>query len=481
MFSDRLDKLMTKLDAANTDIAQIAKIDRTNLSRFRNGKRIPRQDSNITGSLISALYDYAEANNKLKTLCRMINTDSSSNRDTICSNLNIWLYSDTPDEYFIRKTRSSRSSLSFSDRFDRAMILADITNSGLGKLVHVDGSLISHYRTGIRTPQSNPSLASAISDVLYERIITAGKTVKLAGLMRIKPDKISEKSFHEWLYSFDQGEDGGNTAMKLLEAFDAYQSDNMIKLPTLEDVVSEEILTDDRMIYYGNSGLREAVLRFLARVVKSDATEVMLYSDQDMEWMMADKDFTVKWAALMGACVKRGKRLQIIHNIDRNLDEMSQAITSWLPLYMSGMIRSYYHTKKVGERFTHTLFLCPGVACISGCSTNDTAHEGRYYYFTESSDLDYCREEFEMLMKHTRPLIYMDPYKPNKIPGRDIKVLDGSGHETSAATSPYKNMGVTISSDSVRIIRTKKPYLSFTVTHPLMRKAFLAYAERLNS
>ena len=149
-------------------------------------------------------------------------------------------------------------------------------------------------------------------------------------------------------------------------------------------------------------------------------------------------------------------------------------------LYMSGMIRSYYHTKKVGERFTHTLFICPGVACISGYNTNDTAHEGRYYYLTDESDLDYCREEFETLMKHTRPLIRMEPYKPDKLPGRDIKILDSFAHEKSAATSPYKNMGVTINSDSVRIIRTNKPYLSFTVTHPLMRKAFLAYAERLN-
>ncbi|MCR5735516.1 MAG: hypothetical protein K6G22_12995 [Lachnospiraceae bacterium] len=481
MLNDKLDRLMTKLDATNTDIAKIAGVDRTNLSRFRSGKRIPRQDSEITDCLISAIYDYATAEKKLKTLYRMIRCDSTADRNTVCRNLRIWLYSDTPDEYFIRKTGSSRSSLSFSDRFDRAMILADITNSGLGKLVHVDSSLISHYRTGIRTPQSNPALASSISDALYEHIIKADGIVKLAGLMRIKPDMISREAFHEWLCSFDQDEDGGSTAMKLLEAFDSYQSDNMIKLPEFEDVVSKEILTDERMIYNGSSGLREAVLRFLVRVAESDAAEMMLYSDQDMGWMMADNDFTLRWAALMSSCVKKGKSLHIIHNIDRNLDEMSQAITSWLPLYMSGMIRSYYHTKKVGERFAHTLFLCPKVACISGCNAGAAEHEGRYYYFTADSDLDYCRKEYEALMKHTRPLIRMEPYKPDKMPGNGIKVLDGSGYETSTSTSPYKNMGVIIGSDSVRIIRTKKPYLSFTVTHPLMRKAFLAYAERLNS
>ncbi|MCR5092438.1 MAG: hypothetical protein K6B72_00480 [Lachnospiraceae bacterium] len=479
MFSDRFDKLMTKLDAKNTDIAQTAGIDRTNLSRFRSGRRIPKQESNIIEALVSALYDHASSTGKLKMLCRMIKTDSKNHKQIICRAMKLWLYSDTPEEYFIRKSRPKRSSLSFSDRFDKSMILADMTNSRLGKLVHVDSSLISHYRTGIRTPQSNPALASVIADILYERIRNAGEDISLAELMQIKPDSITKEAFRDWLYAFTQDEDGGNTAMKLLEAFDSYIYASSVKLPVPETSVPSEILTDKRKHYTGNTGLREAVLRFLAEVAKSDASEMMLYSDQDMGWMITDKEFAVKWAALMGACIKKGIRLSIIHNIDRDLDEMSQAITNWMPLYMSGMIRSYYHTKKVGDRFTHTLFLCPGTACILGCTPNDPAHEGRYYFFTERSDLTYCQDEYETLMKHTRPLVRMEPYTLKTVPKKGIRILDDSGHEAVASSSPYKNMSVIISSDSVRIIRTRKPFFSFTVTHPLMRKAFLAYAERL--
>ena len=319
MFSDRFDKLMTKLDATNTDIAQAAEIDRTNLSRFRSGKRIPKQDSDITEALLSALYDHASSTGKLKMLCKTIKTGSENSRQNICRDMKLWLYSDTPEEYFIRKSKPKRSSLSFSDRFDKSMILADMTNSQLGKLVHVDSSLISHYRTGIRTPQSNPALASVIADILYERIRNAGEDISLAELMQIKPDSITKVAFRDWLYAFTQDEDGGNTAMKLLEAFDSYISAGSVKLSVPETSVPSEILTDKRKHYTGNTGLREAVLRFLAEVAKSDASEMMLYSDQDMGWMITDKEFAVKWAALMGACIKKGIRLSIIHNIDREM------------------------------------------------------------------------------------------------------------------------------------------------------------------
>ena len=40
MFSDRIDILMKKIGATNTEIAALAGVDRTNLSNFRSGKII---------------------------------------------------------------------------------------------------------------------------------------------------------------------------------------------------------------------------------------------------------------------------------------------------------------------------------------------------------------------------------------------------------------------------------------------------------
>ena len=123
-------------------------------------------------------------------------------------------------------------------------------------------------------------------------------------------------------------------------------------------------MKDDRNVYNGVSGLQDAVIRFLIMVCESKGQEMLLYSDQDMAWMMGPEDFCLKWAMLMKYCVKSGIRIRIIHNIDRSPREMDMAIKSWLPLYMSGMVEPYYSEAVKDVRFFHTLFVCPGVAAI---------------------------------------------------------------------------------------------------------------------
>ena len=44
---------------------------------------------------------------------------------------------------------------------------------------------------------------------------------------------------------------------------------------------------------------------------------------------------------------------------------MLKGIKSWLPLYFSGSIDPYVCTLRRDSRFSHTLFLCPGQACIA--------------------------------------------------------------------------------------------------------------------
>jgi transcriptional regulator with XRE-family HTH domain len=479
MFSDRIDILMKKIGATNTEIAALAGVDRTNLSNFRSGKRLPKKDGDIIDKLVSALYEFASSAGKLKLLCQTSGSEKDASRDRICSDMKSWLYLDTPDEAFIRRKKKTAISLSFCERFNAAINLAETNNQSLSRAVHVDSSLISHYRAGIRTPASNPKLAMSLSNVLFDGMIRNSKGAQLAETMRVDIDEVTYSSFHEWLYSSDQNEDGGTTAMKFLETFDSYQSVTGIILPEVNIDVSGSFLSDTRTVYSGTDGLREAVLRFLTTASGSGAKEMYLYSDQNMKWMMADKAFTKKWTILMAECIKKGILISIIHNIDREIDEMSQAITSWIPLYMSGMIKSYYHTGKAGDRFSHTIFYCPGVGCINGCNTKKRSSDERYNYYTKPDDLKWCHDQFDTLMTDSKPLVWIEPYGKNAIPRRGISVIDSSGARSSHYSSPYEHMSVVIDTDSVRITRTTKPYITFIITHPLMRKAFQSYTERL--
>ena len=61
--------------------------------------------------------------------------------------------------------------------------------------------------------------------------------------------------------------------------------------------------------------------------------DLYLFSDQNIDWITADKAFQQKWMSLMIQCVTSGVKIHIIHNIERNLTEIGEAIRSWLPLY----------------------------------------------------------------------------------------------------------------------------------------------------
>jgi len=113
--------------------------------------------------------------------------------------------------------------------------------------------------------------------------------------------------------------------------------------------------------------------------------------------------------SLMSAYIRGGGRIQIIHNVDRGLEEMFAAIRSWLPLYMSGRIESWYCLRRGGDRFFHTLFLSPGEACISGCYVTGREQNARFRYLTAPEELSYAAGFYQDLRADCRPLLQIAP------------------------------------------------------------------------
>lgn len=165
-------------------------------------------------------------------------------------------------------------------------------------------------------------------------------------------------------------------------------------------------LSDSRPLYHGMTGLQTAVLRFLGNVIERKEKDLYLYSDQNIDWITADKVFQAKWMSLMIRCVTSGVKIHILHNIERNLTEIGEAIRSWLPLYPSGQIASFYLDGQKNTNFSTTLFLCPGYASIYGNNIVGTENEnGNYLYVTEPEKIHSCRQFFDTLLGKAHRLI----------------------------------------------------------------------------
>lgn len=165
-------------------------------------------------------------------------------------------------------------------------------------------------------------------------------------------------------------------------------------------------------------------MRFLADAVQNGG-ELYLYSNQDMAWMVGDSEFRTKWMMLMSACIKTGVKIRVIHNIDRGSSEMLDAIQSWMPLYISGMIEPYVCNLGSDDRFAKTIFIRKNEACIVASVLKGKEDIGYYEYVTDLQRIRIHTAEFETLFANSSPLlnIYFNDYTPCINNSKSVKNL----------------------------------------------------------
>lgn len=405
MLSQRLKYIMEILGVSHKQLAGYSGFDRTNISRILNKKRTPAMDSVTMKKLVNGIFLFAENHNKLEELLKISKNQEWKSDDEIKNMILLYLC----EGDIIKNQKEEYTKLEyyiFGKRLDMIMTLIELSNIRLSKILSVDASLISRFRTGERTPKSNQKLAEQICQVIMERIIRLEKQKEVAALIGILPEQFNQAVLNTWLLDSENIHQKGILAIEhLVGAFDAFSLSAKLPLPSFEEIAPREVLCSSETMYFGVEGIRTAVIRFLGNAALYGAKELWLYSDQNIDWLVGDPVFFMRWANLMVACVKKGIRIKMIHSIDRNLEEMFSGIKSWVPLYMSGMIQSFYLTKSSIRRFSYTIFLCPGISCIQSCHSVGMEEEGIYYYYTDEKNLLYYKNTYQKLLLDAKTLI----------------------------------------------------------------------------
>lgn len=446
MFCDKLYMLFTLLNVRPAEFARAARCDKSYISRLTSGKRVPKRGGSGAARLINGIYLCADEKGSVDGLCGLIQCDGKSSPDMIKERLSAWLFDDNEPHTKSTTSKEKAPHRASGDRLSAVMELTGLSNIRMGRSLNIDPSYISRFRSGFRSPRSNPKLMNDICSLLLSRIEDQGKTAELADLIGSPADDVSDHDkaaelLFIWLYGNDD-KDSSPFVEGLLDQIGAFSAD--VKKPPLsfEEAVDESILSDSSPVYYGKDGLCRAVLRFLGNVIKRGHKELFLYSDQNMSWMVSDPVFHARWSALMIMCVSRGVRINIIHNIKRDLSEMADAIRSWMPLYPSGMISSYYCRDRVGERFSATVFLCPGYACISGFNVSGAEDErGIYRFDTDITLLEAYGASYRDLLERSGKLARVYAAEQTGASGDgDARSLYMFNNTLSLASMPEKTL-----------------------------------------
>ena len=459
MLSDRITLLMSSINAETADIAELAGFDRSNISRMKSGARVPKKNGRCMDRFVEAMIDFAENCGKCETLCSVISYEGEFSRSELHSYLLEWLYGEPILPKLKEKHHDPEAKRCFGKKLDTLMDILEISNVKLSKAVNIDPSYLSRMRTGKCLPNERSKVLERICNVLISRVADKGKMSDLSEAVNIPAEFLSSEPrlLMEWMLSSKE------TAYKapvgqLLNTIEYI--DIKPDIPVLDFDISDfaSELSDTSVQYNGIEGLRSAVIRFLGTTIRS-GDQLLLYSDQSMEWM--NGDFRKIWLALMIGVLKKGVHIKIIHNIERNSTEMLEAISSWMPLYMSGLIEPYYCLKRQGERFGHTFFLDTENSCIEGVCVNGFENSCTYRYITDKTELAQCRMQFDSLLSECRPLVMIS---------RDIHTPSENGiHKTIGG------IHLDIMDNKAVISRLSAPYYSFSFDHPLLLGAFRSF------
>ena len=175
--------------------------------------------------------------------------------------------------------------------------------------------------------------------------------------------------------------------LKNLDTFNLEDYIRNIHFDTMK-VPTAPIHIQTSKMYMGIEEFKECELQFLKNhsyVQRVD--KVVMYSDMPIEAMSQDTLFAKKWLYGMAALLKKGYTLQVIHNVDRPINEMLLGLEMYIPMYMTGHLEPYYFDKIQGTVF-NTMLKFSNAAAVSGEAISGFHEHGQYYYTTKRVNLN---------------------------------------------------------------------------------------------
>lgn len=386
-FCEQLNEYITRLDCRGKELAEAAGLSAPSLSRYRTGERTLGRGSAVLTALSDALADMAKA----KALPDM-------DADTLYS---AFLQC---DEYAGTDKKMLR------ENFNALIEVMGLSVAKLCRCANYDPSAIFRFRRGERQPAEPEQFAAAVASYVSREMDGPAQREVAAALLGCAAEDLGDRAAYcrrvqDWLLgSHAPREDSVSRFLTKLDEFDLNAYIRSVHFDELKVPVAPFQLPTSRS-YSGLRQMMDSELDFMKAAVLSRSTEpVFLYSDMPMTEMAQDPEFPKKWMFGMALLLKKGLRLQIIHNIDRNLPEMMLGLESFIPMYMTGQIEPYYFKAPQGGVFLHFLRVS-GTAALTGEAVSGHHSEGRYYLTNNRAEVAYYRRRADALLENAKPLM----------------------------------------------------------------------------
>ena len=379
-FSDVLKLYLNKTQSTAKELSAASGISASALSRYRSGKRIPDQEQIE------------------KLICGFVHLASENNPEL--------------DEAIIRNAFSEftkKPKLDYNaiiKNLNTAIEALDISVSGLSRALSFDSSYLSRIRTGQRKPAD---LDKFILETA-EYIARTNSPLAIAGLIGqpaegLVPVGRCALKLCSWLNSKTiRQHDYLGEFLYQLDAFNikTYMSHN--HFPEVTHTQESEILSLPKY-YYGFDEMKKGELDFFRTVASSGANgTVYMCNSIPMEDLTLDATYMRAWMQSIARMIMKGADIRMIHDVDRPPDEMMLGLMSWIPLYMTGKVTSFYLNDSSNRIYCHTDYVSDTAALYGEC-IRGYHNEGKYCLTQNETDLAYYKKRVQRLFSKAKPLM----------------------------------------------------------------------------
>lgn len=318
----------------------------------------------------------------------------------------------------------------FAERFDALMNIAELSNSQLGRAVSMNGSHIGRLRSGTRPLPKKHDYLAPMCRYLTGHLTKHYQLDALRKLTGIGEDTLANtehmaRYLEQWLLARE--EDSSAAVGRLISGFSRLASRPAAIQAAPFDGAGEEVPRKFASYLYGDAGKRRAVEQFFLAILREERPQtLLLFSDERMSWLYEDPSFALRWQELFTRVIMRGNRVRVIHTVSRDFNELLEAVTKWIPIYMTGMIEPYCYPRLRDGVFQRTLFIAPRTAAVASTSVQQNTEGMLNLFLTDRAALDALEKEFERYFALCRPLMRIYTARDAERFRRDIAGLTGA-------------------------------------------------------
>ena len=380
-FGSVLSEYMNRTGISGRELSQESGISEAALSRYRQGKRVPEGER--VEKITSALFVLSERKGV-----------SIGNSEEMSEKLTATLPdADIDYEGFVRALAEITERIG-------------ITNAELAKAMSFDPSHISRIFSGERRVNSVRDFAYKASSYIADKYTSEEYIPVISELTGCETDNQSDclNAIYSFLVSGERRID--ERIVDFLKGIDDFDLNEFIAETHFDEirVPSVPFTIPKNRTYYGPSGMMDCELEFNKAVILSKSSgDVVMYSDMPIDEIAADEELTKKYMGSLAIMIKKGLHLNVIHNIDRPMNEMIEGLKGWIPLYMTGQISPYYLNLK-GSPFTH-MIRTSETAAAWGTGVAGDSKNSRFTLTQNRDEVRHIAEQGERLLKKASPLM----------------------------------------------------------------------------